>query len=64
MRASKKWNIDLLKSYMVGDTWKDAEAAKNANVKFFLLNNAYNIDCDSTNRIKKLEDIINYIEGY
>ena len=64
IQASEKWNIDLEKSYMVGDTWKDAEAAKNANVKFFLLNNAYNIDCDSTNRIKKLEDIINYIEGY
>ena len=61
VQASKKWNIDLQKSYMVGDTWKDAGAAKNANVKFLLLDREYNLDCDSIIRINNLRDTINYI---
>ena len=46
---------------MVGDTWKDAGAAKNANVKFLLLDREYNLDCDSIIRINNLRDTINYI---
>ena len=38
IQASEKWNIDLEKSFMVGDTWKDVAAAKNASVKFLLIN--------------------------
>ncbi len=63
IQAAEKWKIDLQKSFMVGDTWKDAEAAKNANVNFLLLNRDYNLDCDSPNRINCLEDIFNYIKG-
>ena len=63
VKASEKWNIDLRKSYMVGDTWKDAGAAKNANVKFLLLDKNYNIDYDTPKRIYSLEGIFNFIEG-
>ena len=63
IQASEKWNIDLEKSYMVGDTWKDEAAAKNANVKFLLINKNYNLDCDTPKRINTLEDIFNFIEG-
>ena len=49
---------------MVGDTWKDAGAAKNAKVKFILLNRNYNLDCDSLIKINSLEETINYIERY
>ena len=38
LQAADKWNINLDKSYMIGDTLKDVEAAKCANVKYFLLN--------------------------
>ena len=62
-QAAEKWNIDLQNSYMVGDTWKDANAAKNVNVKFLLLNAEYNLDYDSSNRINSLKDIFNHIEG-
>ena len=62
IQAADKWNIDLQNSYMVGDTWKDVEAANNANVKFLLLNAEYNLDYDSSNRINSLKDIINHIE--
>ena len=63
MQATEKWTIDLQKSYMVGDTWKDADAAKNINVKFLLLNAEYNLDYDSSNRINSLKDIFNHIQG-
>ena len=62
IQAAEKWKIDLQKSYMIGDTWKDTEAAKNANVNSLLLDRDYNLDCDSPNRINNLEDIFNYIE--
>lgn len=61
--ASKKWNINLNESFMVGDTWKDAEAAFNAKVEFFLLNKNYNSDYYSENRINDLEEIIKLIKG-
>ena len=62
IQAAEKWNIDLRKSYMVGDTWKDAEAAENANVNFLLLDREYNLDFNSPNRIYHIKDIYDYIE--
>ena len=61
IQAAEKWNIDLENSFMVGDTWKDTEAAKNAKINSFLLNRAYNLDCNGPNRINSLEEIINYL---
>ena len=63
IKAAEKWKIDLQNSFMVGDTWKDAEAAKNVNLKFFLLNAEYNLDYNSSNRINNLKNIFNHIEG-
>ena len=63
IQAAEKWKIDLQKSYMVGDTWKDADAAKNVNVNFLLLNTDYNLDYKNSNRINGLKDIFNHIEG-
>ena len=33
LQASKKWHVDLKKSYMIGDRWKDIEAGKSAGCK-------------------------------
>ncbi len=38
-KASKKWNIDLNKSFMIGDQKTDRDAAKKANVNFFFKKN-------------------------
>lgn len=38
--AGKKWNIDLKKSYIIGDRWKDIEAGKCAGCKTIF------IDCN------------------
>lgn len=61
MKAVEKWDIDLQNSYMIGDTWKDIEAARKANITSLLLDRAYNLNCDSPNRINSLEEIFNYI---
>jgi D-glycero-D-manno-heptose 1,7-bisphosphate phosphatase len=39
--ATKKWNIDLAKSFMVGDRWRDIETGKNAGLKTILLDFNY-----------------------
>ena len=40
--AAKKWNIDLTKSYMVGDRWRDVDAGKAAGCKTLFIDYAYN----------------------
>ncbi|MBI5051063.1 MAG: HAD family hydrolase, partial [Nitrospirae bacterium] len=35
--GSKKWNIDIKKSFLIGDTWKDIEAGKSAGCKSILI---------------------------
>ena len=39
--AGKKWNINLSKSYMIGDRWKDVQAGINAGCKTIFINNNY-----------------------
>ena len=41
LNASKKWNIDLKKSYMIGDRWKDIDAGKSSGCKTILIDNKY-----------------------
>ena len=38
---SKKWNIDLKKSYMVGDRWRDIEAGEVAGLQTVLIGDGY-----------------------
>ena len=39
--AAKKHNIDLSKSFMVGDRWRDVEAGASAGCKTFFVNYKY-----------------------
>ena len=55
--AAKKWNIDLTKSFMVGDTDRDVGAAKAANCKTILLHNSYNKGIAADVRITHLSRI-------
>ena len=40
--ASKKYNIDLTKSFVVGDRWKDIESGKRAKCKTIFIDKKYN----------------------
>jgi len=41
LAAAKEYNIDLSKSFMVGDRWRDTEAGANAGCKTFFINYRY-----------------------
>ena len=56
--VEEKHNIDLTKSFMIGDTWKDMEAAFNASIPFVLIDAEYNKNLESVNRIKYLQEAI------
>lgn len=40
--AKKKWNIDLKKSFMIGDRWKDIEAGASVGCKTIFIDYNYN----------------------
>ena len=59
---SAKWNVDLNKSLMVGDTMKDLKAAQNANIRFILMNGAHNKKIIYEDRVNDLTQILNRIK--
>ncbi len=62
--AQKKYNINFNESFMIGDTWKDVEAAKSAGIaKTILLDAEYNKDLKEVIRVKKLLEVIPIINN-
>ena len=57
IEAAKKWNIDLSKSFILGDTESDIRAGNKVGCTTILLNASYNTDLVSDYRINKIEDI-------
>ena len=67
--AVKKYNIDLSKSYMVGDSTMDLETARNAGIKSVLVNTGFagndgkydrSCDIEADNLFDAVEKIIKY----
>jgi len=44
LEASKEWSVDLKKSWVIGDRWKDIEAGKAAGCKTIMMRKKYNKD--------------------
>ena len=42
IQASKKWDIDVRKSFMIGDRWRDIQAGISAGCKTIFIDNNYN----------------------
>jgi len=64
LAAQKKYKINFNESYMIGDTWKDVEAAKNAGIATtILLDMEYNQDLKEVIRVKNLLDVIPIINN-
>ena len=57
IKAQKKWDLDLRKSIMIGDSEKDYGAAKNAGIKFILMSRSHNKHMKISNRISTLAEI-------
>ena len=49
-KAEKKWNIDMKKSYVIGDSSVDKNLARNAKLKYVNVNNNSNL----LNIVKKI----------
>ena len=41
LRAASKWEIDLTRSFMIGDRWSDTQAGKNAGCRTILIERDY-----------------------
>ena len=52
-KAVLKWNIDLKKSFYVGDTWRDEEAGKNLGLTTFMI--------PSTREKQEYQNLINHL---
>ena len=61
IQAANRWNIDLKRSFLIGDTWKDVEAGKAAGSKTILLDTPYNRDAQSDIRVKSLSEAADFI---
>lgn len=59
--AAAKWNIDLSRSYMIGDSWKDIEAGENAGCCSILIDAVYNQEVFCDFQVKNLTDAANLI---
>ena len=65
LEASLKWNIDLNKSIMVGDSWKDIAAGQNVGCTTILVDYLYNrdVECDFRGfSIAELTDIVRSLD--
>src|SRR3989344_4070411 len=60
--SAKKWDVDLSKSFMLGDTHKDIRAGRSAGVKTILIDTFYNQEVQPDYRIKNFGEIFNLIE--
>ncbi len=61
LKAQTKWQIDLKKSYFIGDTWKDMEVGRAVGCHTILLDRPYNQGVASDFNCKNLADAANYI---
>lgn len=63
IKASLKYNIDLSKSFMVGDRWRDIEAGQNAGCKTFFIDYQYKEKqpANPTYKVASLTEVVNII---
>ena len=59
--CAKKWDIELAHSYMIGDSWKDMEAGKNAGCICILIDTEYNQGVSADEHVSSLMDAVKYI---
>lgn len=61
LRAAKQRNIDLEKSFVIGDQWKDVEAGKEAGCTTVLIDYPYNAGVAADFRIKDMSSAENIV---
>jgi D-glycero-D-manno-heptose 1,7-bisphosphate phosphatase len=63
LQAAAEYGIDLAKSYVVGDRWRDIEAGRVAGCSTILVDYAYEQDgpCHPDKAVRSLPDAVSYI---
>ena len=61
LNLAEKWSINLKKSYLIGDNWKDMQAGTTAGCTTILLDKSYNIDIKADYRVQDLKNAVKTI---
>ena len=61
MSAAKKWDVDIKRSYLIGDNYKDIQAANAAGCRAVLIDTDYNKGVECQQRAKTLKQAFEYI---
>ena len=61
LEGAARWDIDLTRSFMVGDGWKDMEAGKKAGCTCILIDAPYNQGVGDDYRVKDLKSAVDLI---
>jgi len=62
IEAANELHINLNKSFVVGDTWKDIEAGRSAGCITILVDATYNRGVNSDYRVKNLDEAVEIIK--
>ena len=60
---SKKDDIDIKKSFLIGDNWKDTEAGQKAGCKTIIINKNYNKTVKADFRVENLDEAVKLIKS-
>ena len=61
LRVAERWGVDLSRSFMVGDSWKDLEAGRRAGCHTILLRRAYNAAAEADTVVSTLDEAVQFI---
>jgi D-glycero-D-manno-heptose 1,7-bisphosphate phosphatase len=64
VRAARDWNLDLARSFMIGDRWRDIEAGHNAGCTTLLIDRDYKETapaCPPDVRVRSLREAADWI---
>ena len=62
LEASKKWNVDFKKSFMIGDRWRDIQAGVKVGCKTIFLNYNYKKDAKPKNPDFVTDSLLNAVD--
>jgi D-sedoheptulose 7-phosphate isomerase len=61
VELARRWGVDLSRSYMVGDSWKDMEAGRRAGCHTILLRRVYNAGANAETVVNSLGEAVQFI---